>query len=179
MIPLASLTLSTTMALIMGVALTVTAVFIFFFHDRKHNDLEEWVDYGFSRETLKQTLLYYRFMAVSMGVFFVLFVANCMWLQADGHQIYADGRHGFIATTFFALDPVTRGALFDVMEHWELHLTPLKMNRGSFWFVFYCFLFRMFYALTLIRILMSFAWIRTKIRLVRRAEIEARREGRQ
>ena len=42
-------------------------------------------------------------------------------------------------------------------------------NRKLFWFVTYCFVFRMFYALTLIRIVISFAWIWTKIRAARQS----------
>ena len=162
------LSVSVLMALVMSVFLTGTASFIFFYHDRKYEDLDQWIDYSFSRDTLKHVLLYYRFIAISMLIFYVLFVINLLLLQSDGIEIYKEGRHGIIASSFFALDLVTRGALFDVMEHWDLHLTPLSMNRSLFWFVVYCFVFRMFYALTLIRVIISFAWIWTKIRNARK-----------
>ena len=163
-----NLSLSVLMALVMSVFLSSIATFIFFYHDRKFEDLDNWIDYGFSRETLKQVLLYYRFIAISMLVFYVLFVVNLMLFQSEGLAIYKEGRHGVIASSFFALDLVSRGALFDVMEHWDFHLTPLQMNRKLFWFVLYCFVFRMFYALTLIRVVISFAWIWTKIRNARK-----------
>lgn len=178
MLLVTNMSLSVVMALVMSFAMTVTAVVIFFFHDQKHQDLDRWIDYGFSRETLKHALIYYRLLAISMLVFYALFVGNLLWLQAEGYAIYPDGRHGVIATSFFALDLVTRGALFDVMEHWDLRLTPLLMNRKSFWVVMYCFVFRMFYALALIRIAISFAWIWTKIRMARQQHISSEDGGR-
>lgn len=162
------LSLSVLMALVMSLFLSSTAMFIFFYHDRKYEDLDQWIDYGFSRETLKHVLIYYRFIAISMLVFYVLFTVNLLLFQSEGIDIYVEGRHGIIASAFFAFDLVTRGAFFDVMEHWDLHLTPLHMNRKLFWFVTYCFVFRMFYALTLIRVVISFAWIWTKIRAARK-----------
>ena len=43
-----------------------TLVFIIFYHDSKHEELDRWVDFSFSGATLRQALGYYRFMAVSM-----------------------------------------------------------------------------------------------------------------
>ena len=166
---MSSLSLPVIMALVLSTAMTLIGTSIFLYHDRKHEDLDQWIDYGFSRETLKQALLYYRFIGTSMLVFLVLFVANLIWLQADGFKLFVEGSHGVIATTFFALDLVLRGAFFDLMEHWDMSITPLHMNRQSFWFVVYCFVFRMFYAMVLIRIAISFAWIWTKIRLAHKA----------
>ena len=160
--------ISVLMALVMSVLLIATASFIFFYHHRKHEDLDQWIDYSFSRATLKHVLLYYRFIAISMLVFYALFVINLLLFQGDDIAIYKEGAQGLIASSFFAFDLVTRGALFDVMEHWDWSLTPLHMNRKLFWFVTYCFVFRMFYALTLIRIVISFAWIWTKLRSARR-----------
>ncbi|MEL6372570.1 MAG: hypothetical protein AAFR04_01215 [Pseudomonadota bacterium] len=159
--------LSVLMAIAMSVVMIATATFIFFYHHRKHEDFEQWIDYAFSVETLKQTLLYFRFIAIAMVVVLALFVVNLLWLQADGFQTFASGRHGVIASTFFALDLVLRGAFFDVMEHWELYLTPLRMNRDLFWFVVYCFIFRIFFALVLLRILVSFAWLWPKMKRAR------------
>ena len=98
MLLVTNMSLSVVMALVMSFAMTVTAVVIFFFHDQKHQDLDRWIDYGFSRETLKHALIYYRLLAISMLVFYALFVGNLLWLQAEGYAIYADGRHGVIAT---------------------------------------------------------------------------------
>ncbi len=178
MLLIANLTLPTGMAIVMGLAMLSTATFIFFYHDRKHEDLDQWVDYGFSKETLKQALIYYRFVAISMVVFYVLFVINLLLFQSQGGvQLFASGTEGVIATCFFAIDLVWRGAFFDVMEHFDWHLTPLRMNREVFWFVIYCFVFRMFYALVLLRIVISFVWIWTKIRMVRKEQV-ARRSDR-
>lgn len=167
-----NLSLPIGMAIAISLAMLATATFIFFYHHRKHEDLDQWVDYGFSKETLKQALIYYRFVAISMVVFFVIFVINLLMLQAQGGvKLFASGIEGLIATCFFAIDLVWRGAFFDVMEHFDLHLTPLRMNRGLFWFVIYCFIFRMFYALVLLRIVISFVWIWTKIRMVRKEQL--------
>lgn len=174
----ANLSLPTWMAIAISLALIATATFIFFYHDRKHEDLDQWVDYGFSKETLKQALIYYRFVAISMVVFYVIFVINLLSLQSQGGvKLFASGTEGVIATCFFAIDLVWRGAFFDVMEHFDWHLTPLRMNRDLFWFVIYCFVFRMFYALVLLRIVISFVWIWTKIRMVRKEQV-ARRSNR-
>jgi hypothetical protein len=55
------------------------------------------------------------------------------------------------------------------MEHFNLGISTVFMNRKSLWFVWYCFIFRMFYALALIKILLSFVWIYGKIRMARQS----------
>lgn len=151
------------------IAMIVVTTYIWFTHDARHRDLDSWIDYGFSRETLLHALLYYRFMALSMLVFYVLFTVSCLMLQRDGYVIFADAtgptQAGPFATAVFAFDMVLRGAFFDFMQHFDLRVTHLQMNRtGARLFVWYAFVFRMFYGLTLLRVLFSFAWIWTKIR---------------
>lgn len=171
------MTFSVIMALVLAAAMAVNAVVTWFFHDRKHHELDQWVDYGFSRETLRNALLYYRFMGISMLVFLVLYVVSCLLLQADGHALFTDQRRGGnpvaggpIAISFFALDLVARGAFFDIMEHFDLAITHLHMNRASRGFVWYSFVFRTYYGLTLLRILVSFVWIWTKIGAARKGQ---------
>lgn len=157
--------------LAVGLAVTMVAatVFIVFYHDRKHDELDQWVDFAFSRERLGHALTYYRFMAVSMLVFYVLFTISCLLLQAEGHQIFAHGTEpvfaGPIATSLFTLDLVLRGGFFDIMEHFDLGVTPVVMNGSAFWFIWYAFIFRMYYGVALIKILVSFVWIYGKIRM--------------
>lgn len=162
------------LALALALALAGTSVFIVFSHDRKHQELDRWVAFSFSRETLRSGLSYYRFMALSMIVYYVLFTASCLLLQAEGHRLFAHGDEpsfaGPIGTSLFALDLMLRGALFDVMEHFGLGVTPLLMNRRLPWFVWYAFIFRMFYSLTLMKILFSFVWIYGKIRMARQLQ---------
>jgi hypothetical protein len=55
------------------------------------------------------------------------------------------------------------------MQHFDLHVTALHMNRGNPWFVWYAFVFRMFYGFTMFKILLSFFWIYGKIRIARQA----------
>lgn len=167
--------LNTTPAVLVAIAVAVlmitASVFILFYHHRKHEQLDQWVDFSFSRETLRNALMYYRFMVVSMLVFYVLFTISCLLLQAEGHQIFSDGtapvHAGPIGASLFSIDLMLRGAFFDIMEHFELGVSPVVMNRKSFWFVLYAFIFRMFYAMALIRILISFVWIYGKIRMAR------------
>lgn len=161
-------------ALALSAAMVAAAVFNLFFHDRKHVDLDRWIDYGFSRDTLRHVLLYYRFMGISMGVFYVLFVASCLFLQHDGSRLFAQHNGvveaGVFGAASFALDLVLRGGFFDIMEHFQLSTTALDMNRENFWFVWYCFVFRIYYGLSLIRIALSFAWIWAKIYAARKKE---------
>jgi hypothetical protein len=171
------MTFSVIMALVLAGAMGVNAFVTWFYHDSKHRELDQWVDYGFSRETLRNALMYYRFMGISMLVFLVLFVVSCQLLQADGYILFTDQRRGttpiqggIVATTFFALDLVLRGAFFDIMEHFDLAVTHLHMNRTSRGFVWYCFVFRTYYGLTLLRILVSFVWIWTKINAARKGQ---------
>ena len=153
-----------------------TTVFILFYHDRKHVEIDQVVDFSFSRDNLRNALVYYRFMSVSMLVFYVLFTISCLLLQSDGYLLFSDAgqpvRAGPIGTSMFAFDLVLRGGFFDVMEHFDLRVTALHLNKKAFWFVWYSFVFRMFYSLTLIKMFISFAWIYGKIRLVRQAERE-------
>lgn len=155
-------------------ALMVSAsVFILFYHDRKHEELDQWVEFSFSRDTLRHALTYYRFIAVSMLVFYVLFTISALLLQAEGYLIFSDGKEpihaGPIGASLFTIDLVLRGGFFDIMEHFDLGVTSVLMNRKAYWFVAYAFVFRMYYALTLIKILISFVWIYGKIRMARQA----------
>ena len=49
-----------------------TVIFIIFYHDSKHDEIDRWVDFSFSGNSLRQAFGYYRFMAVSMLFFYVL-----------------------------------------------------------------------------------------------------------
>ncbi len=157
------------------IAMSVAAVWTWFYHDSKHRDLDSWIEYGFSRDTLRHVLIYYRSMGISMLVFYILFVLSCLLLEAEGKEIFVNARGqpvdgGPIATAFFALDLVLRGGFFDIMEHFELAVTAVYMNRTLRWFVLYCFVFRMYYGLTLIRIAVSFVWIWAKLYAVRKQQ---------
>ena len=118
------LLIDTTIPVIFGVALTIAmtiaAVWRRFCHDSKHRDLDSWIEYGFSRDTLRHVLIYYRSMGISMLIFYILFVVSCLLLQAEGKEIFVNARGqavsgGPIATAFFALDLVLRGGFFDIM----------------------------------------------------------------
>ncbi len=63
------MTFSVIMALVLAAAMAANSFATWFYHDSKHRELDQWVDYGFSRETLRNALLYYRFMGISMLVF--------------------------------------------------------------------------------------------------------------
>ncbi len=172
-------TTSPAILLALGIAATMiaTTIFIVFYHDRKHSELDQWIAFSFSGDTLRHALSYYRFMAVSMIVFYVLFTISCLLLQASEHQIFAHGEEPFsagpIGTSLFALDLVLRGGFFDIMQHFNLSVTPVQMNRQAPWFVWYAFVFRMFYGLTMMKILFSFIWIYGKIRMARQVHRES------
>jgi hypothetical protein len=168
------MSLSVSFALLLAVAMIVVAFLTWFYHDTKHRDLDTWVQYGFSVDTLRHAILYYRSMGISMLVFYVFFTISCLMLQSEGHQlfVYRDGESvtaGPVGAAMFAADLVLRGGFFDVMEHFELSTSPILMNRSNVWFVIYCFVFRIYYALTLMRILVSFVWIWVRIGRARRA----------
>lgn len=165
---------SVVVAIGLAVVMVSTAIFIvFYYHDRKHGELEEWVDFSFSGDSTRRALGYYRLIAVILLFFYVSFTVSCLLLQADGFLIFADHSKpmvaGPIATSLFALDLVVRGALFDVMQHFDLRISPVAMNRDSWWFVWYAFAFRMTFALTLLKIAFSFIWIYGKARVARQA----------
>ena len=168
-------------AIVISLMMVGTVVFIIFYHDSKHEQIDRWVDFSFSGNTLRDALGYYRFMAVSMLFFYILFTCSCLYLQYDGYMIFANKAKeavygGPIATSMFALDLVCRGGFFDIMEHFDLRITSLYINKGSMWFWIYSFIFRIFYGLTLIKMVISFAWIYGKIRIARRAHGETARQ---
>jgi hypothetical protein len=172
---------SVLLALGLTAALLMASGFILFFHQERHETIDQTVDFSFSGESLRRALLYYRFMGVSMIVFYVLFTISLLLLQAEGHVLFVDEQKlpihpaGPISTSFFTIDLMLRGALFDFMQHFDMRATHLFMNRQQPWFVWYAFVFRMFYGLTLIRILFSFAWVWTKSRRMhqRQRELDA------
>jgi len=180
------MTFSVAMALFLTLAMIVVAVLTWFYHDTKHRDLDSWIEYGFSGDTLRHALMYYRSMFISMVVFYVLFVISCLALQSEGYALFVtvEGEQvaaGPVGAAFFGLDLVLRGGFFDVMEHFNLRATTLYMDRGNRWFVLYCFAFRIYYGLTLIRIAFSFVWIWAKIRQARKemgAPLTSKQSGR-
>jgi hypothetical protein len=163
---------SLVVAAILSVMMIGTVIFIIFYHDSKHEELDRWVDYSFSGNTLRQVFAYYRFMAVSMLFFYVLFTCSLLYLQHEGFMIFSDGTKpvfgGPISVALFSLDLVFRGGFFDFMEHFDLRIATLLINKEAMWFWIYSFVFRIFYGLTLIKMLISFAWIYGKIRIARR-----------
>lgn len=173
-ISLPPLTLSIIFALAFSVAMMVVALTLFFNHDRNHEDLEQSVDFSFSGETMRRALNYYRVLGYAMLAAYVLFVFSCLHLQWDGHQIFArDGRPvwaGPFQVMLFGLDLVLRGGFFDFMQHFDLRVSQVWMNRSAWGFVLYAFVFRMFYALTLLRMIISFFTIYSKITRVKRVE---------
>src|SRR5262245_10770131 len=174
------MTLSVLFALATAVAMVLVASYILFAHDRNHEQFEEWVDFAFTSDTLRRALDYYRFMAISMLFTYVLFTVSAVWLQADGFVLFADAtgpvRASPIAVSMYALDLVLRGGFFDFMQHFDVTLSHVQMNRQMRWFVWYAFIFRMFYGLTMFKILFSFLWIYGKIRLNREVQRRARAE---
>ncbi|MEL6312078.1 MAG: hypothetical protein AAFQ17_06920, partial [Pseudomonadota bacterium] len=67
-----NLSMSVLFAIGVGILMVATSIFIVFYHDRKHDQIDQWVDFSFSGATLRQALGYYRFMAVSMLFFYIL-----------------------------------------------------------------------------------------------------------
>ena len=147
------MTFSVWVAIALSVAMVLVSGFTWFYHDSKHRDLDSWVDYGFSRDTLRHALLYYRFMWLSIIVFYALFTVSCLMLQADGIKIFADDKGptlaGPITTAVFAFDLVLRGETHQVIfDHgkggftaqpiWKLldgEITPELMYRPTFKFL--------------------------------------------
>lgn len=166
------------LAIALSVAMTLMSVYIVFTHQEKQEEIDSWVDYSFSRETLRRAFFYYRWIGVAMIVFYVLFTISCLLLQAEGYVIFADINKvpvlaGPIATSFFTIDLMLRGGLFDFMHHFDLRASHLYLNRAMPWFVWYSFVFRMFFGLTLIRLLFSLAWVLAKVRVMRQRHREA------
>lgn len=171
------LSISIIFALALSVAMTVVGTTLLFTHDRKNDELDQWVDFSFSRETLRQALNYYRLIGYAMLAAYILFVINCIHLQWDGYQIFAEnnqlGAKPVWANPFqvmlFALDMVLRGGFFDFMQHFDWGVSHVWMNRTNWLFVLYAFVFRMFFGLTLLRILISFIWMYGKIKRIKEA----------
>jgi hypothetical protein len=179
---------SVSFAIILSIALTVAmtamSIYIVFTHQERQEEIDSWVDYSFSRETLRRAFFYYRWIGVSMIVFYVLFTISCLMLQREGYLIFADQAKtpvvaGPIATSFFTIDLMLRGGLFDFMQHFDLRATHLYLNRLNPWFVWYSFVFRMFYGLTLIRLLFSLAWVLAKVRVMRQRQRAANTPSKQ
>ncbi len=174
----ANLSLSVLFALAIAFSMVAVVAYILIAHDRNHEKFEEWLDFSFSSHSLRQALGYYRLIAVSMLFAYVLFTTSAVWLQWDGFQLFSDGKNVVhaspIGVSLFTLDLVLRGGFFDFMQHFDMRLSHVSINRSMRWFVWYSFLFRMFYGLTMFKILFSFLWIYGKIRLNRQAQRRAR-----
>lgn len=178
---LASLTLSVLFAIALTIAMIAVAGYIVLLHDAKHEQLEESVDFSFNAESLRRAIDYYRFLAVAMLFTYAFFTTSCVWLQADGHLLFAEAGEPMkaspISVALFTLDLTLRGGFFDFIQHFDVSLSHLHMNRKIRWFVWYAFVFRMFYGFTMFKIAFSFLWIYGKIRLNREAQRRARDES--
>jgi len=162
------------MALILAGAFIASTIYVVFFHHRHLANMEQWVEYSYSHTIFRRTIIYFRVIAITMAVYFVLFTISLLTLEYwGGYQIFKEGKTGLFGIVIFAFDMVCRGAFFDFMEHFDLSLSYVTMNRENFWFVIYAFIFRMFYAMSLLRIIISSAWIFGKISKVRRGMSEA------
>ena len=152
-------------AIVNAFAMIAGAISVVFFHDRKSSDIGQLIDYSFSTHVLKRVILYYRGFVLLMLLFFITFSISLFALQKSaGVTLFAEGKASLLGMILFSFDLMARGAFFDWMEHFDWRLTPLHMNRGQLWFVIYAFVFRMFFAVTLLRILFSFAWLYRKIK---------------
>lgn len=174
------MSLSVTFSLLVSAAMLGLLVYILFQHDRNHEQFEAWVDFSFDAESLRRALDYYRFMAVSMLFTYIAFTLSAVWLQADGYPLFSENgqlvKASPIAVAMFALDLVLRGAFFDFMQHFDMSLSHVSMYRPNRRFVWYAFLFRMYFGLTMLKILLSFLWIIMKIGINREAQKRARDE---
>jgi len=174
---IASLTLSVLFALFTACAMIAVAGYILIQHDRNQEQFEAWVDFSFTSEALRRALDYYRFMAVSMLFTYVLFTVSTVWLQTDGIPLFTENgtvvKASPIAVSLFTLDLVLRGGFFDFMQHFDVTLSHVQMNRKIRGFVWYAFVFRMFYGLTMFKILLSFLWIYGKISVNRQVRRRA------
>ncbi len=172
--------LSVVFSLIVSAAMLSGLVYILYQHDQNHEKYETWVDFAFNAEGLRRAINYYRFMAVWMLFTYVAFTLSAVWLQADGYPLFAEHgqpvRASPIAVALFTLDLVLRGGFFDFMQHFDLSLSHIAMYRGNRRFVWYAFLFRMFFGLTMLKILFSFLWIAIKIGINWQAQRRAREE---
>jgi len=160
-------------AIINAFAMVAGAISVVFFHDRKSSDIGQLIDYSFSTYVLKRVILYYRGFAVLVLLFFLTFSISLYALQTGANvTLFAEGKASLLGMFLFSFDLMARGAFFDWMEHFDWRLTPLHMNRERLWFVIYAFVFRMFFAVTLIRIVFSFAWLYRKIKLAKKEHLE-------
>jgi hypothetical protein len=162
------------LAIALTIAMSLMSIFIVFTHQERQGEIDSWLDYSFSREMLGRAFHYYRWIGVSMIVVYVMFTISCLLLQAEGYEIFTDGqtpvKAGPIATAFFTIDLMLRGGLFDFMQHFDLHVSHLYLNRAARWFVWYSFVYRMFFGFTLVRLLFSLTWVMAKVRVMRQRQ---------
>jgi hypothetical protein len=177
---LSSFSFSVIFSLVVSAAMLAGLTYILFQHDRNHEKFEEWVDFSFNAETLRRALDYYRFMAVWMLFTYVAFTVSAVWLQSDGYPLFAQNGQAIkaspISIALFTMDLVLRGGFFDFMQHFDMSLSHVSMYRPNRRFVWYAFLFRMFFGLTMLKILLSFLWIIMKIGINWQGQRRARME---
>ena len=175
---LPGLTIAVVFAMITAAAMIVITGYILLQHDANHEKFAAWVDFSFTSEALARALDYYRVMAVSMLFTYVMFTLSAVWLQWDGVPLFIENgqpvKASPISVSLFTLDLVLRGGFFDFMQHFDIALSHIHMNRQVRGFVWYAFIFRMFYGLTMFKILLSFLWIYGKISVNRDLRRRAR-----
>ena len=77
MLAAANISFSILLAIVLTVAMSIMSIYIVFTHQERQEEIDSWVDYSFSRETLRRAFFYYRWIGVSMIVFYVLFTISC------------------------------------------------------------------------------------------------------
>lgn len=79
---------------------------------------------------------------ISMSLLFVW--ATWLWQQGATKPLFLTGRHGIADISLWALDLSCRGMLFDVMEHYQLSFTSIRLNLDHKTFTLFSFIYRMY-----------------------------------
>jgi hypothetical protein len=119
---------------------------------------DDLVQQAVNREALEYNLM----MAASVLPMTVVFALMAHYWQYASTEvpIFAHAPHGVGDVLLFSTDLAFRGIVFDFMEHFEIHLSDIRMNFSNYWFVGVSFVFRLYCAVLVLKALIGYVVFR-------------------
>lgn len=88
-------------------------------------------------------------------MFWAFAITTLVWQRLSSEALFTTGAHDHWQITLWALDLSCRGIYFDVMEHFELNFTHVKLNTQNWSFMAFSFCYRLYCSVAVLAALVN------------------------